>query len=342
MRLQIIGRKNSGKTTLCRQLVKFVQDSGRSIWYIKHSSSNHPPADLDTDTGRVRNPASGLLTLFDAGNHFEIVGPPGAPWLEDFKLQQEMAHDITLLEGHRDLKGHKLEIVAPGGFAESYFRSGEVKGIVGLISDEALDGGLPCFGRQDFTGILDFAVRDWRNSLARKRFLRRWIARLKTQYSPQDLRLKSELVCRRIGAEAVYRQARRVLLYWPMAGETDLTPLLTASDDKLFYLPVVQAGGRLACAEFRGRQDLAASAMGIMEPLGSPRVEPAEMDLILAPGLAFSADGKRLGRGGGFYDRLIERRSAQQAVWGVAFDFQLLADLPMTEHDFPVDRVISG
>lgn len=341
MRIQIIGKKNSGKTTFCRKLAAYLKDNGHTVWFVKHSSMNHEASDLDTDTGRVRG--NGLdLTLFESAAHFELFGPMSGAWRRRIRLEMEWEHDFTLIEGHRDLKGAKLEIVAPGRFEESYYRTEADRGIRGIISEEVLACELPVFSPCDFSGIVRFCREQWRNSADRKGLIRRWIARRKSGFSPGDLRLKSGEVCRKIEAEAEYKRARTVFLFWPMPGEVDLRPLLQNNPEKRFFLPVVLANGRMAFAEYQGQDSLVSSELGIMEPSRTPRLEIRGADLILAPGIAFTRDGDRLGRGGGFYDRLMEERNPGQAVWGTAFDFQLLDELPMAGHDFAVDRVITG
>ncbi len=67
----------------------------------------------------------------------------------------------------------------------------------------------------------------------------------------------------------------------------------------------------------------------------------SDVDLILAPGLAFTPGGKRLGRGGGFYDRLLSRKRNDARVMGVCFDLQLLDEIPEEPHDAPMDAIVT-
>ncbi len=341
MRIQIIGKKNSGKTTFCRSLAAYLRENGHSVWFVKHSSMHHEASDLDTDTGRVR--VMGLdFTLFESADHFELVGPMSGGWRKTIRLEMEWENDFTIIEGHRDLKGMKLEIIAPGRFEESYYQTQAVQGIGGIICEDSLLCKLPVFNPSDFSGIVRFSREQWQNSADRKGLIRRWIALQKNRFSAGDLQLKSGEICRKIETEPEYRRARTVFLYWPMPGEADLRQLLHDNSEKRFYLPVVLENGRMAFGEYRGPESLVRSELGIMEPGQTALLEVGEADLILAPGIAFTIDGKRLGRGGGFYDRLMEERKTNQVVWGAAFDFQLLDDLPMAEHDFAVDRVFVG
>jgi 5-formyltetrahydrofolate cyclo-ligase len=95
--------------------------------------------------------------------------------------------------------------------------------------------------------------------------------------------------------------------------------------------------------------DLAAGIWGIQEPLADrcEKIESlASIDLILLPGVAFARDGSRLGYGGGFYDKLLERvslcgREKAPALVGAAFSLQLIADIPQEPTDRKVEWLLT-
>ena len=76
-------------------------------------------------------------------------------------------------------------------------------------------------------------------------------------------------------------------------------------------------------------------------PGADRKVEPASLDLVLAPGLAFDHDGGRLGQGGGYYDRLLTQLPASTPVVALAFDCQITDQVPTTAHDIPVHRIVT-
>ena len=70
-------------------------------------------------------------------------------------------------------------------------------------------------------------------------------------------------------------------------------------------------------------------------------VDPAALDLVIVPGLAFTADGRRLGQGGGHFDRFLLRLRPDCVTIGVGYAEQLVADLPIEAHDVRVHHVVT-
>lgn len=80
--------------------------------------------------------------------------------------------------------------------------------------------------------------------------------------------------------------------------------------------------------------------MGILEPNGDVPVAPSEIDTMILPGVAFTADGLRLGRGKGYYDRYIAREGFRAYTIGICHSVQLLPMLPVEPHDKRLDEVV--
>jgi len=87
--------------------------------------------------------------------------------------------------------------------------------------------------------------------------------------------------------------------------------------------------------------DLRKGPMGILEPKNADVVSPKDVAVWLVPGLAFTRDGKRLGYGGGWYDRLMVEADKRALKLGVAYAFQVLENLPSEPHDIGVDSVVA-
>jgi len=86
--------------------------------------------------------------------------------------------------------------------------------------------------------------------------------------------------------------------------------------------------------------DLRKGPMGILEPKDADVVPPKDVAVWLVPGLAFTRDGRRLGYGGGWYDRLLAEADRHATKFGIAYAFQIVEDLPSEQHDVSVDGVI--
>jgi len=141
--------------------------------------------------------------------------------------------------------------------------------------------------------------------------------------------------------------ARCVLAYLSFGSEFDTSELIAALRERgtVLVLPRVERDTRtLALHEVADLEaDLAPGVWGIREPRPErcPRVPRERVDLVLAPGVAFTAQGGRLGYGGGFYDRLLGEWPQRPTVLAAAFDVQLLDELPLAAHDVPVDLVVT-
>jgi 5-formyltetrahydrofolate cyclo-ligase len=131
------------------------------------------------------------------------------------------------------------------------------------------------------------------------------------------------------------------MMFAPVSGEPNLRPLAVdiLRRGRLCLPRVDWVHKRMAAASVRDLQrDLVMRRNNIREPVPEcPEVPPAELDLILVPGLGFDRSGRRLGRGGGFYDRFLAEPSLRAIRCGVLFDAQLVDQVPAEPHDILVD-----
>ncbi len=139
-----------------------------------------------------------------------------------------------------------------------------------------------------------------------------------------------------------WKTAATILLYHPLPGEIDFMPLLTKATGKNFIFPRIE-GNHLGLYLFSKESLWLKHPFGLQEPDPSTwrKITPSEIDLAIVPGLAFDAEGARLGRGKGFYDRLLGAADFQGIKIGVCWPWQLLDYLPCEAHDMRMDLVIS-
>ena len=132
-----------------------------------------------------------------------------------------------------------------------------------------------------------------------------------------------------------------VFLFASMHGEIDTWPLLAWAwrSSRDVALPRVERR-RMTFHAVTGRSDLERGVFGIMQPgPHCPVRDLSDSSLVLVPGLAFSRDGARLGRGGGYYDRFLTDRPPGSRAIGVCLDVQVSDDIPVAGHDQRVDEV---
>ncbi|BDX00659.1 5-formyltetrahydrofolate cyclo-ligase [Maricaulis maris] len=132
--------------------------------------------------------------------------------------------------------------------------------------------------------------------------------------------------------------------YWPLAGEIDPRPLMErlVTGGARLCLPVVEGPGRpLTFRAYRKGDALERRGMGVFEPLSSqPECHPG---LVLVPLLACDRAGNRLGFGKGYYDYTLAALRATGPILaiGLAFDCQMVAELPAQAHDEPLDGLVT-
>ena len=132
------------------------------------------------------------------------------------------------------------------------------------------------------------------------------------------------------------RLAATASAYLPMEGEVDITPLFDRLPGWRWVLPRVEDDGSLT---FRDRAvSRERHRWGMEQPADQGPVIPVpEIDVFLVPGLGFDLSGHRLGRGGGFYDRVLATRRGDSVAIGVTLSERILETVPVDPHDEAVD-----
>ena len=137
--------------------------------------------------------------------------------------------------------------------------------------------------------------------------------------------------------------SRLIALFSPMDSEPDVEGLWTGTTHRFCYPRITE--GRMEFVEVRRHADLTPSSWHAqireLAHLDARVVSPAEINVMLAPGLAFTAQGQRLGRGGGYYDRYLETLGASTLKIGVCFAVQIVKALPIEPHDQLMNAVLT-
>ena len=134
---------------------------------------------------------------------------------------------------------------------------------------------------------------------------------------------------------------RNVLAFVGVASEPDTGALIETLHQlgAIVYLPRVE-GDHIVAVRHNAAVRMESGAYGIPAPAG-PSVSPGVIDIVIVPGLAFTSDGRRLGQGGGYYDRYIPLLRTDCETVGVCFHEQLVQSVPGDLHDQRVSRVVT-
>lgn len=141
------------------------------------------------------------------------------------------------------------------------------------------------------------------------------------------------------------RRAATVAAYISLSNEPGTGPLVEQLHalGRRIIVPVLLPDNDLDWAVYQGPQALVAASRGLLEPT-SPRLgldAVATADVVLCPGLAVDRRGRRLGRGGGSYDRALARVPVGTFVCTVLYDGELVDEVPAEDHDRPVTAVVT-
>ena len=135
--------------------------------------------------------------------------------------------------------------------------------------------------------------------------------------------------------------SRTILVYSALPDEVPTQALLDllVKQGKTVLLPRVISDTDMELRRYTGRHDLQLGAYGILEPTGELFTVYDTIDVAIVPGMAFDAEGYRLGRGKGYYDRFLARVPYLYKI-GLCFSWQMVDKVPHNKHDIVMDEVI--
>ena len=168
--------------------------------------------------------------------------------------------------------------------------------------------------------------------------IRRHVKARKTLLTEHDKTQAAARVFGLLEQTAEFILAGNILMYHSLPDELSTREFIAKwSGRKRFFLPRVN-GVNLEILPYDS-QRLALGSFHIEEPTGDDLTSIDEMELIITPGVAYDRRGARLGRGRGYYDRLLA--STRAVKIGVGYDFQLVDEVPVEPHDVMMDAVIT-
>ncbi|QDV11521.1 5-formyltetrahydrofolate cyclo-ligase family protein [Rosistilla oblonga] len=163
-----------------------------------------------------------------------------------------------------------------------------------------------------------------------------------------DKEAVSQRITDRLHQMSQYQNATAVMYYVDVRDEVrtrHALPEALASGKKIVVPFCVD--GELELFHLEAIDELETGMYKILEPradlrqLAAKRVEVAELDLVIVPGVAFDQNGGRTGHGKGYYDKLLEHARADTPLISLAFECQMFPEIPVAQHDIYMDFVVT-
>lgn len=172
--------------------------------------------------------------------------------------------------------------------------------------------------------------------------IRRAMLALRKQMPAAECLTKSLQVQQRFMLLPEFGAANVVALYSPFRNEVFTEEIFRKARLRGKRIAFPRVGeNALEFQEVSELSELTSGSFGILEPAGGRRISLEEIDLMAVPGLAFCMQGYRLGYGQGFYDRVLHGVTRRSMLAGLCFEQQLVSELPIEEHDIPMDLILT-
>ncbi|MGM0640392.1 MAG: 5-formyltetrahydrofolate cyclo-ligase [Thermotogota bacterium] len=173
-----------------------------------------------------------------------------------------------------------------------------------------------------------------------KKEIRKSIINKRKSLSKNEVENMSSIIIKKIIQEEFFKNSKNIAMYYPYKNEVDLLDIFKENKDfKNFLFPKVH-GKEMIFHLVKDLDDFSKGNFNIMEP--KTKVFQGHIDLFLIPGVAFSPHQYRIGYGGGFYDKYISKNVNKSKLIGIAFDLQIIENLPVEKHDQKLDMIITN
>ena len=184
-----------------------------------------------------------------------------------------------------------------------------------------------------------FSWLPWVRIHKEQKALRAVIEQRRRILTPEEVAADSARIISQIEQMSAFRDAKTVLIYYPVHNEVDLRPLLAKyGDQKTFLFPVTHRHS-MEVRPYDGEDMMRRGRYGVPEP--QTKTYKGHIDVIFVPGVVFDQHCHRIGRGAGYYDKFLSKQHAAKKI-GVCYAFQLKKHtIPHSLHDHKMDRVVT-
>ena len=171
-----------------------------------------------------------------------------------------------------------------------------------------------------------------------KRDIRRSVRAEIAKLSADEKQMLSAQIFSKLSTSSIIEEASVVALFISLSDEPQTAEFIEQllGKNKRVVVPRIE-GDEMNFYDISEGVEI--GAFGIMEPTSKEPIEPSEIDVMVVPGVAFTLDGRRCGRGKGFYDKYLSRNGFRARTIGVCYPCQVVEKLPVEEHDKPIDIV---
>jgi len=178
-----------------------------------------------------------------------------------------------------------------------------------------------------------------------KERIRRQLTEIRDAYDPRELDRLSERIKVNLFSAPEFMDAKSVMFYASKGSEVRTWDMIldAVAAGKIVSVPCTDVkSNTIEAYRILSGQDMRKGPYGIAEPRAEycERVEPKDIDIVIVPGKAFDRKGERIGYGKGYYDRFLSAAPETMAI-GLAYDFQLVEEIPSEEHDVRVSMIVT-
>lgn len=181
----------------------------------------------------------------------------------------------------------------------------------------------------------------------KKQSLRKLLLNKRKLLPEQAIIEKSNEIAKKLIKFDKYQQSEKIMLYISTKSEVQTMGIINYSlnANKNTFIPFINKEKHDIIPSLMKdyQTEIAPGSLGIYQPKKEfIRLFPAKiLDLVIVPGIAFTEQGHRLGRGGGYYDRFLKKLSKSSYIIALAFEIQIINEIPLEKNDVPVDCIIT-
>lgn len=180
-----------------------------------------------------------------------------------------------------------------------------------------------------------------------KNDIRKRILRIRNTMSSQEVNYKSNIIINKLTALDVYNNSKTIFVYMSFGNEVktlEFIKQMLVSNKRVVVSYTDSKNTVLILSEIKNlEEDLIRNKFGYLEPVFEKirKVEPEEIDLIIAPGVVYDKSLNRIGYGKGYYDRILAKKRKDTKVVAIAYEFQVLDQVPTEDHDIKMDLIVT-